>query len=492
MAVVPVEIRRRARFEALRRTIFAEMGQAQARMRLAMIAPFHAIVLALLACRGFPPARLAIQTVGFLFLCGLFAFRTSPVNHKSLQQFSLSFLAFLLNIANTGGLASPLLPLGLPVLAAASVILANGVRGKIFFGLCAAGFTGLALSSRSLLGNLPPPLTPQDGRPSPEYLIIAFGSLVFSLLTISRFGAYVASAYERAALELANRREELCNEGEDRTRALEGVAARLAHEVKNPLAAIKGLSTHMARTAADPKSRERLAIVAAEADRLQSIVESYLSFSRGLEELNVAITRPYDIARELTLLLETRAADSGVTLEVTGSADVELNADARKLRQALLNFVLNAMQASSSGQKVTIDIGRACSVNGFLRIRVMDHGTGMSREVLERMSKPYFTTREGGTGLGVAVARGIIEQHGGQVHYETLPGKGTTVVVDLPRCALSAPGAQKRLPKPVRDNVSALPPLDARFDAARDSEGGDASPQGSPSDTSSEEPAAAR
>src|SRR5580704_3342894 len=137
MATIPLEVRRRARFEALRRSIFAEMGHAQSRMRLAMIAPFHALVLALLAYRGFPPARLTVQTFGFLFLCGLFAFRTSPLNHKSLSQFSLSFLSLLLVVANTGGLASPLLPLCLPMLAAASIILANGVRGKIFFGLCA-------------------------------------------------------------------------------------------------------------------------------------------------------------------------------------------------------------------------------------------------------------------------------------------------------------------------------------------------------------------
>jgi signal transduction histidine kinase len=492
MATIPVEVRRRARFEALRRSIFAEMGQAQARMRLAMIAPFHAIVLALLALRGFPPARLVVQTIAFLFLCGLFAFRTSPINHKSLPQFSLNFLTFLLSVANTGGLASPLLPLGLPMLAAASVILANGVRGRLFFALSAVGFTALALLSRTLVGDLPPPLTPHDGHPSPEYLVIAFGSLGFSLLTISRFGAYVASAYERVAFELANRREELCHEGEDRTRALEGVAARLAHEVKNPLAAIKGLSTHMARNASDPKSAERLAIVAAEADRLQSIVESYLSFSRGLEELNVASTKPFDIARELTLLLETRATDSGVTLEVTGSADVELNADARKLRQALLNFVLNAMQASSSGQTVTVEIGRACSVNGFLRLRVIDRGAGMSREILDRISKPYFTTREGGTGLGVAVARGIIEQHGGHVGYESVPGKGTTVVVDLPRCALSAPGAQKRLPKPLCDKVPAGALLEPVFDAARAATGSEVSPEPSPVEAATEEPAPAR
>jgi signal transduction histidine kinase len=449
MAIIAADARRRARFEALRRSIFAEMGRAQGRMRLALIAPFHAVVLAMLALRGLPPTRIVIQSVVFLAMCGLFAYGTTEMKHKNLLfSLLLGFSTFLLSVGNTGGLASPLMLLGLPMLAGASVTLPRPFQRMVFFGFCGVGFTVLALLSGTQVGDLPPPLTPHDGRPSPDFLIVAFASLGFTLLTISRFGSYVSSAYERVALELATRREELCNEGEDRTRALEGVAARLAHEVKNPLAAIKGLSTHMARNATDPKSAERLAIVAAEADRLQSIVESYLSFSRGLEELNVAETRPHDIARELALLLETRAADAGVTLEVTGSAEVELNADARKIRQALLNLVLNAMQASPAGQKVTIDIGRACSVDGFLRLRVIDRGAGMSKDVLERIRKPYFTTREGGTGLGVAVARGLVEQHGGHVAWESATGKGTMVIIDLPRCAHSSKEAQKRLPFP--------------------------------------------
>jgi signal transduction histidine kinase len=220
--------------------------------------------------------------------------------------------------------------------------------------------------------------------------------------------------------------------------------------VKNPLAAIKGLSAHMASQATDPKMAERLSIVASEADRLREIVDGFLSFSRGLDELTVAKTKPFELARELSLLLETRAADAQLSLEVTGSPDAALNADVRKLRQVLLNLVLNAMQASPPGETVTIDVGEKCGADGFLRLRVVDHGAGMTPEVLERIRKPYFTTREGGTGLGVAVARGLVEQHGGRISYESAPGKGTTVAIDLPRCALSSPLAQKQLPKSPR------------------------------------------
>jgi len=490
MSALPLDMRRRARFEALRRSIFAEMGQAQVRMRLATVVPFHAVVLGLLAVRGFPAGRVAVQTTAFLLMCLHYAYPTPSSHQKSLPNMAMSFAVFLITLGNTGGLASPLLPLGLPMIAGASIVLSSGTPRRTFFTMCALGFTGLALLSPTAVGTLATPLAPIDHRPSAEYLVIAFGSIGFTLLTVSRFGSYVSSAYERVAFELASRREELCTEGEGRTRALEGVAARLAHEVKNPLAAIKGLSAHMARSATDPKMAERLGIVAAEADRLQSIVESYLSFSRGLGELDVAPTAPYEIARELSLLLETRAADSGVTLEVKGNPEMKLNADARKIRQALLNFVLNAMQASAQGQKVTVDVGGACTADGFLRMKVIDQGAGMSPEVLERIRKPYFTTREEGTGLGVAVARGIIEQHGGHVSYESAPGKGTTVIIDIPRCALSAKGAQKSLPKPRCAGIADL----GHFEP-QPIEGAPASGPGSeplPAPAASKEPAPAR
>jgi len=425
-------------------------------MKLALIAPFHALVLVILATRGYPSARLAAQTVIFLVWSALFAFQASPAyatvyatagRQRTITLYG-NLLLFALAMANTGGLMSPIIPLTLTMVAGVSVGLPSRLERLTFFGAVISVFGLFALLAHTTVGALVAPLAPRDGAPSPEYVIIAFGALALSTLHLSQFGTFVKSAYERVAFELATRREELCSEGEDRTRALEGVAARLAHEVKNPLAAIKGLSAHMATQATDPKMAERLSIVASEADRLRDIVDGFLSFSRGLDELTVTKTKPYELARELTLLLETRAADAQLTLEVTGSLDSQLNADVRKLRQVFLNLVLNAMQASPAGETVTIHIGEKCDADGFLQIQVSDHGVGMTSEVLERIRKPYFTTREGGTGLGVAVARGLVEQHGGHIAYASAPGKGTTVTIGLPRCAASSPLAQKQLPKP--------------------------------------------
>jgi signal transduction histidine kinase len=211
----------------------------------------------------------------------------------------------------------------------------------------------------------------------------------------------------------------------------------------------------VARNATDEKVKERLTIVAAEAERLQEIVEGFLSFSRGLDDLSIGPTKPYDIARELSLLLETRAADAGVTLEVRGTGELSINADGKKLRQALLNLVLNAMQASGRGTTVTLEVAKSCS-DGAAVVSVMDRGGGMAPEVLERIRKPYYTTKEGGSGLGIAVARGIIEQHGGALRYESATGRGTTATVTLPACAMQAQAKKATLPNPCRGTVAAL------------------------------------
>jgi signal transduction histidine kinase len=319
---------------------------------------------------------------------------------------------------------------------------------SVFFAFFTLGVGALTLASHTAIGALPVPLVAVTSYPATEYVLLAAGAFLLVISSIYFMGSGVTHVYERVGFELAERREEICYESEDRTRALEGIAARLAHEVKNPLAAIKGLSTHMARSASDPKVAERLAIVAAEADRLQGIVEGFLSFSRGLDDLQLGPVVPHALARELVLLLETRAADVGVGLEVTGSEELVLNADGRKLRQALLNLVLNALQASPAGETVTIDVVKCCG--GAASLRVIDRGQGMTADVLERIRKPYYTTREGGTGLGVAVSRGLIEQHGGQLRYDSSPGKGTTVTIDVPACAFAA-AARRKLPNPVRE-----------------------------------------
>ena len=446
------EQHQRARFEALRGRIFDELQRASARWRLTWLLPLHVLVVAILVTHGESAVRASVQCAAVAVIGVLFVARVHH-DHPVLKVVSLPFgiLSYFALLATTGGLASPMLVMGaLLISAAAHTTLHPAWLRPMLFLVILGGFATLAALSQTSVGALVGALAPAGGFPSAEYVCITLFASVFTTMGVYRMGCIMTCGYERAALELVERREELvCNETED-GRALEGMAARLAHEVKNPLAAIKGLSTHMARSSTDPKTAERLAIVAAEADRLQSIVDGFLSFSRGLDELKVAPTRPHEVARELAVLLEARAEEAGVTLAVTGDEQLELDADARKLRQALLNVVLNAIQSSPRGATVSISVARDCPLKGSARIAVRDEGPGMTPEVLDRIRKPYFTTKEGGTGLGVAVARGLVEQHGGRLEFQSAPGQGTTVTILLPRKA--TPCAM--LPNPARSPKS--------------------------------------
>jgi signal transduction histidine kinase len=434
-----------ARFEAVRGRIFDELQRSSARWRLTWLIPLLVLIVGVLVTRGESTLRAVIQCGGIV-LMGLLSAALTHHNNVVLKVISLPFgvLTYFALLATTGGLASPLLVMGAVIIAAAATHSRQpGWLRPTLSLMIVGGFVVLAALSHTAVGQLVGALTPQAGFSSAEYVSIALFASVFATMGVYRMGCNMTCGYERAALELVERREELCSEGEDRSRELEGLAARLAHEVKNPLAAIKGLSAHMARSATDPKAAERLAIVAAEADRLQSIVDGFLSFSRGFDDLKVAPTKPFQVARELGVLLEARTQEAGVDLEVVGDEGLELDADARKLRQALLNVVLNAIHASPRGAKVCIGVSRGCEGG---RITVRDEGAGMTPEVLDRIRKPYFTTKEGGTGLGVAVARGVVEQHGGKLEFKSSPGGGTTATITLPMKVTPC----TRLPNPAR------------------------------------------
>lgn len=432
------------RFEALKSRIFAELEQGSARWRLRWLLPFQFVVVGLLVWQGESRVRATIQVaaVAVMSVLHLAKARWNNVLLRAIG-FPAGITAYFVLVATTGGLASPLLIMGTMILASAAFTAHDPrwMRGAVFVTFL-GGVVSLAVLTHTAVGQAPWPLVGATGL-TPTFSCLSLMATWLVTFGIYRIGCTMTRGYEQAALELAERREELCSAGEDRSRALEALAARFAHEVKNPLAAIKGLSTHMARNAEDTKTAERLAIVAAEADRLQSIVDGFLSFSKGLDDIVVAPVKPREILHELEVLFETRAAEAGVSLAVSGDPDLVLDADGRKLRQALLNLVINAVQASPRGATVSLTSSRECM---GARITVHDDGVGMTPEVLDRIRKPYFTTKEGGSGLGLAVARGIVEQHGGKLEIRSASGRGTTVSILLPTKATPC----AKLPNPLR------------------------------------------
>jgi signal transduction histidine kinase len=440
---------RKRRYQALTLQTFLDSVHQASKWRAAWVLPFNLGVIALLHFRGAPPTRCLIQLGIMIFSATmLFVRARQPLAARIFT--AVSFVSYFATLANTGGLASPLLVTCIPMVL--GIVMNPAFEGwrRFYFRLILVGFIAVAALSHTKVGELFVPLSPIGPWQSTEYVVLSFASVLFTIAAVKKMSFHITKVYERVALDLADRREELWCENEDRTRSMEGIAARLAHEVKNPLAAIRGMSAHLCGQATDDKTRERLAIVQNEAERLQQIVDGFLSFSRGLEDLKIEKTRPHEVAKEIAALLEMSAAEAGITLEVKGNPELTLNADRRKLRQALLNFVLNAIQASPAGSTVKIEIAK--SSDGAAHIEVQDHGSGMSPEVMERIKRPYFSTKKGGAGLGVAIARGLVEQHGGTLRYESAAGKGTRVHLDLPACAMKAAKAQK-LPNPARDDI---------------------------------------
>ena len=208
------------------------------------------------------------------------------------------------------------------------------------------------------------------------------------------------------------------------------MAAVLAHEIRNPLGSIRGTAEIPKDDylPGDPKY-EFIDIQIRETERLNRVVEDFLRMARPQ-----SIERsPCRIRAELEtvhMLVANDARQRRITLDlVLPPFEAIVVGDGEKLRQAFLNIVINAFQATPSGGGVTITLNKADSE---IEIRFRDSGSGITSENLRRIFEPFFTTKQDGTGLGLAITKKIIEGHGGTLHVESEVDKGTTVIVALP------------------------------------------------------------
>jgi signal transduction histidine kinase len=219
----------------------------------------------------------------------------------------------------------------------------------------------------------------------------------------------------------------------ERLAALGDVAAAFAHEVRNPLNAVSmGLQRLHAEFAPEPAAEYArfVELMQGEVRRLNAIVEQFIGLARPLP-LKPAAFAVDELLRELAALVEGQARDAGVTVRLTGgSALPPLVADRDHVKQVLLNLVLNAVQAMAEGGGV-VTLG-AEAARDAVTLTVADTGPGISPDVRARIFDPYFTTRRGGLGLGLTIARRIVEAHGGTLTVDSEPGRGARFRVTLP------------------------------------------------------------
>ena len=213
------------------------------------------------------------------------------------------------------------------------------------------------------------------------------------------------------------------------------LAGGLAHEIKNPLSTInlnlKLLSEDLQRYADEDHQRllRRLHSVRDETARVKGILDDFLRFA-GKYELQLAVTDLRGLIGELTDFFVPQAAASRVVLRTSlPDKDVPSLVDANLIKQALLNLMINAVQAMPEGGELLV---RLSTARGEAVVEVIDTGTGIDRENLARVFQIHFSTKGRGMGLGLPTTRRIIHEHDGAIRVESEIGKGTRFVIQLP------------------------------------------------------------
>jgi len=206
------------------------------------------------------------------------------------------------------------------------------------------------------------------------------------------------------------------------------IAAGVAHEIKNPLASIKGAADILTDpSTAETERAEFRDILRGEVRRIDATVAEFLEFARPRATRHELVDL-HGLVGGTVKQMAPQADRAGVALRFSGE-QATVTGDEEKLRQLVLNLLLNAVQATGENGNVSVGIHPR---KDTVVLKVVDDGCGIPAEQAEQVFEPFFTTRSSGTGLGLAVARTIVEEHGGTITLAGQPGNGTTVTVSLP------------------------------------------------------------
>ncbi|MFA6430885.1 MAG: ATP-binding protein [Candidatus Margulisiibacteriota bacterium] len=220
--------------------------------------------------------------------------------------------------------------------------------------------------------------------------------------------------------------------------ALGTLAAGMAHEIKNPLASIKGMTQVLPENIDEPGFLDKYSeIVCRQLDRINKIVEDLLVFGQP-RKIEVEDTDLIKILDEVLRLIESQCAKSNIVVIKEYQNVPKIKADSEKLTQAFLNVLLNAVQAMERGGVIKLGVrsedlpaGRQGLGDG-IQIEITDTGTGIAKENISKLFDPFYTTKEKGTGMGLAVTYSIIKEHEGEITILSETGKGSTFKICLP------------------------------------------------------------
>jgi two-component system sensor histidine kinase PilS (NtrC family) len=217
-----------------------------------------------------------------------------------------------------------------------------------------------------------------------------------------------------------------------------GMAAGIAHEFRNPLAAISGAAQLLQREQPENSANRRLIdIVARESDRLDHTVGEFLQFSKPSEPIKEFF--PLKAAAEEAIqILEQAGKLNQKTCRTTNQIanDLEIWADAEQIKRIFMNLLSNSCQAfGEKGGDIVMEAAEqknAAAGREEIALKISDNGPGIADQVLPKIFEPFYTTRESGTGLGLAIVSQLVESHGGRIRVETTPGEKTEFIITIP------------------------------------------------------------
>jgi signal transduction histidine kinase len=273
---------------------------------------------------------------------------------------------------------------------------------------------------------------------------VAAGDLKFRVAVERRDEiGQLASTFNEMIEGLDHKREleERLNQNE-RAAMIGRLTQAIAHEIRNPLNVINLTIDHVASRFApqDPERREqlnkRLYSIKDEISRLNRLLSDLLNYGRPAR-LAVEPIDMRELVDETLALVKPQADEQGVEVKVeTDGAPAEVQGDRERLKSCLSNIAINALQAMPGGGHLTARVGHS---DGRVEIAISDSGVGISAEALAKIFEPYYSTKQTGFGLGLAVTKWILEQHNGSINVDSAIGQGTTFTIRLPNANGAGP-----------------------------------------------------
>ena len=218
----------------------------------------------------------------------------------------------------------------------------------------------------------------------------------------------------------------------ERALFLEEMAPVLAHEIRNPLGSIKGAAQYLKSEAIIGEHHKLLDVIVEEVDRLNSVVSQFLDYAKP-HVVNLKTQNINHVIERVISLIKTNNMLGNIAVETDLHPDIpDIAFDGEQITQVILNIVFNAVDAMPAGGTLTIRTSKIESETGeAVGISLRDTGKGIKREDMRNIFKPFFTTKERGVGLGLAICQRIIKNHGGHIRVKSIPGQGTVFYIRL-------------------------------------------------------------